>query len=131
MGKKHPLQDVEADKYFKLHMGDELKSLEELRDALKTMDDETFGHHVNDERNDFANWVRDIIKDVRLADDLQRLRTRGKTLQRVEDRIRWLEEELKSSTPYLHIHSHVNQFLAGALLGLLVGLVLAKLFGVF
>jgi len=128
MKKKHPLQDVETEKYFKLHMGDELKSLEELRDALKTMSDDTFRHHVTKDRNDFANWVKDVIKDIRLADDLQHIKTRETALQRVKDRIHWLEEELHSSIPYLNMHSHIKQFLAGALLGLLIGLVLAKMF---
>ncbi|NQV09394.1 hypothetical protein HQ529_06090 [Candidatus Woesearchaeota archaeon] len=129
--KKHPLQDVEREEYFKLHMGNEVKSLEELRDALKTMSKSTFNYHIKEGKNDFADWVKDIIKDDRLAEDLKYMRTKEKILQRTEDRIDWLHEELKSTIPYhLHMHSHINQFLAGALLGLLVGLVVAKMFSV-
>ena len=67
--KEHPLLDVKEDKYFKLHMGTELKSLEELKDALKTMSDETFlsvtrylnqsGYQLITERHDATAYLLD------------------------------------------------------------------------
>lgn len=129
--KEHPLLDVKEDKYFKLHMGTELKSLEELKDALKTMSDETFNYHVTSERNDFAGWIRDVMKDKRLADDLEKIKTKEEALQRVSDRIRWLREELSSSAPYLHMTSRIKEYVFGALTGLIVGLLIGKIVGLY
>jgi hypothetical protein len=39
---------------------------------LVVMSDETFGYHSNPEKNDFSNWVRDVIKDKKLARDFQK-----------------------------------------------------------
>jgi len=44
-----------------------LKSLIELVDALETMDDETFYHHANEERNDFYNWIKEAFNENELA----------------------------------------------------------------
>ena len=37
---------------------------------MDEMPTEVYVHHVNDERNDFANWIKDVIKDVKLADKI-------------------------------------------------------------
>ena len=58
---------TDSQKYFFLHEGGELKSLEELYVELPTMEPRVWEHHVNGERNDFANWVRDVIGDRYLA----------------------------------------------------------------
>lgn len=49
-----------------------LANLVELRDALSSMTDEVFGFHVNKEKNDFANWVEDILHDQELGSSLRR-----------------------------------------------------------
>lgn len=57
----------DSEKHFYLHEGGSLGSLEELFTELQTMDEHVFRHHVNAERNDFANWVRDVMHDRSLA----------------------------------------------------------------
>jgi hypothetical protein len=52
--------------------GQVLRNLKDLKSELDTMSDEAYACHVNAEKNDFMNWVRDIIKDERLARDLQK-----------------------------------------------------------
>lgn len=54
--------------YFVLRDGGVIKSLEELILVIKNIDKETFNYHVNDTKNDFANWVRYVFKLSRLAD---------------------------------------------------------------
>jgi len=68
--------EVPVDNVFYLNDGRILKSLCELRDALKAMDAGTFSHHVNQERNDFANWVRDIMKKKAVANQMAAANTR-------------------------------------------------------
>ncbi len=53
--------------YFRLKNGHVLKSLDELGVALREMDDATFHHHVNHERNDFANWTEYVFSEKDLA----------------------------------------------------------------
>ncbi len=47
--------------------GQILKNVPELRAALKKMSEETFWHHVNAEKNDFANWIGEVFCDAELA----------------------------------------------------------------
>jgi hypothetical protein len=60
--KNSPKQHV-----FWLCSGGALKNIKELASALETMDEGVFVHHVNSDRNDFANWIKDIFQDEELA----------------------------------------------------------------
>ena len=64
------LVNVHDDKRFWLCDGGVLSNLVELRDALKFMNDGVFTYHVNTERNDFSNWIRDVIGDRELASSI-------------------------------------------------------------
>jgi hypothetical protein len=72
---------VEPERYFFLHGGGELKSLEELFVELQTMEHETFSHHVTSDRNDFALWVRDVMGDKYLAKNLALAKSRDEMLK--------------------------------------------------
>ncbi len=65
-----------VEKHFVLQDGRKLESLYQLVDELETMGEETFRHHVNDLRNDFANWVRDVFESPSLAGEMQNIRDR-------------------------------------------------------
>jgi len=54
--------------------GQILKDLIELRDALKSMDEKIFAVHVNRERNDFAEWVEQVLQDAECAAALRKSR---------------------------------------------------------
>ncbi len=79
---KQFLESVEAGKEFYTKDGITITSMEELAGAIKTFDDETFFHHVNEERNDFANWARDVIGDFVLANRMKRVRKQA-TLNKI------------------------------------------------
>jgi len=66
--KKSILDDVEPNHSFWVVDGTTLKNMQELLSALGEMDEETFKHHVNEEKNDFHNWVRDVHRDEKLAE---------------------------------------------------------------
>lgn len=44
-----------------------LSNLVELRDALESMTDDVFAYHVSKERNDFADWIEQVLEDAELA----------------------------------------------------------------
>ena len=70
---KKLLAKVPAEYVFWCHDGCIFADLYELAEGLKTMSDETFVYHSNLEKHDFSNWIRDVIRDEQLADDLARV----------------------------------------------------------
>lgn len=44
-----------------------LANLVDLRDALASMTDDVFAYHVSKERNDFADWIEQVLEDAELA----------------------------------------------------------------
>jgi hypothetical protein len=55
---------------FWCHDGTIFRDMQELANGLATMTDGVFAYHVTSEKNDFINWVRDVIKDEQLANEL-------------------------------------------------------------
>jgi hypothetical protein len=74
--------------------GQVLKNMKELGEALTSMADETFAYHSNEEKKDFSNWVRDIIRDEKLARDLQKSLNRTQAAKRVAERVAFLSSKL-------------------------------------
>jgi len=37
---------------------------------MDDMAEEIFSHHVSEAKNDFANWIREVIGEIELADQL-------------------------------------------------------------
>lgn len=57
--------------------GEVLENLEQLETAFGSMEDEVFLHHVTKEKNDFAQWVEDVLQDAACAADLRRSKKPG------------------------------------------------------
>jgi hypothetical protein len=81
------LVDAPPDQCFWVNFGPVVKNLRELRDALADMSDEQFAHHVGQGRNDFANWVGNVLGDEECARALRRLRKRQSALKVIEGRL--------------------------------------------
>ena len=84
------LADVPQELVFWCNDGQILKNLKELRDALAIMNDYTFTYHVNEAKNDFHNWVKDIVRDDTLATQLLRAGSPLVAVRVVTDRISFL-----------------------------------------
>jgi len=85
---KERLERVEAllrtaapGRYLVLRDGKILKNIADLRSALVTMSSETFNLHVNFERNDFANWVRNVFLEKELAERLEGATSRAQMIR--------------------------------------------------
>jgi hypothetical protein len=87
------LSDVPQEKQFWCQDGRTVKSLSDLGVTLKNMSDGVFRHHVSTTNNDFSNWVRDVIGDVKLSNDLRKSRAQLQAAKSVADRIAWLESK--------------------------------------
>ena len=62
-----------------------------IRETLKEMDEETYNHHVKSEKNDFSNWVKDVLNDEKLSRDLLKSTSKKSAAIKVEDRVALLE----------------------------------------
>ena len=91
------LGDVPEDKQFYANDGRMLKNLSELSIALAEMSDETFSYHSNATKTDFSNWVKDVIGEEKLAQDLQKSASRVRAAKAVFDRIAWLRTKIPAS----------------------------------
>lgn len=63
--------EITPDKYFYSNDGQVFKSLRELSEGIDKMSDETFAYHCNKEKNDFRNWVVDVLDRTRLGRSLK------------------------------------------------------------
>lgn len=69
-------KDVQPEHRFFLCDGTYLNNLLELAAALKYMKEETFSHHVSEQKNDFANWIRHCMGEEELAAKLEKYKTK-------------------------------------------------------
>jgi len=86
------LSEVPDDKVFWCGDGRVFKSLKDLATALNDMTEEIYLRHANGDRNDFSNWVHDVVGDVTLAYQLRKAKSRVTAARRVNERLEWLEE---------------------------------------
>jgi hypothetical protein len=83
---KQPVK-VPAEYVFWCHDGSVFSDINGLAEGLVAMADETFAYHSNLEKQDFSNWVRDVIGDEQLADDLAKAASRLQAAECVTARI--------------------------------------------
>jgi hypothetical protein len=88
------LAAVPAENVFWCHDGSIFKTIEQLKEGLARMSDETFAFHVTVEKNDFSNWVGTTVKNNKLATDLSKAGNRTLAVKRVEDRVVFLRSRL-------------------------------------
>lgn len=64
------------EKCFMLQDGRKLETVYHLIDELETMPEQVFQDHVNEFKNDFANWVEHVFEDKSLAEEMREAKTR-------------------------------------------------------
>jgi hypothetical protein len=69
------------------------KNLAELSVCLSHISPDVFNHHVNGTKNDFSNWIRDVLGDGTLADDLSEITKPTEAAKMVSERIVWLRKK--------------------------------------
>jgi hypothetical protein len=88
------LGDVTDEKRFWCQDGRVVKNLNELEKALNDMSDETFHYHSGEGRKDFSSWIRDLIGDDKLANDLSKAKSRIQASKAVAKRISFLQSKV-------------------------------------
>ncbi|MBT3409058.1 hypothetical protein HN415_10380 [Candidatus Woesearchaeota archaeon] len=64
------LKKVKPECYFVLIDGKKITNLPQLALEIETMNDDVFFHHVREDNNDFANWIKEVIGEIKLADKI-------------------------------------------------------------
>ena len=86
------LSDAAPEQCFWVNNGPILKNLDELANALPEMNDETFHHHVNRDKNDFSSWITNVIGDKKLANDLLSSKNRVSAVKKLRNRLNNLKK---------------------------------------
>lgn len=71
---KKPIKRVvikDPSRYFYFCNQKSAKNMPQFIAAVKKLNDEEFKHHVNSDKNDFYNWVNDVVGDKELAEKLK------------------------------------------------------------
>lgn len=89
------LSDTSEDKRFFCSDGCVSGNLYQLAECLDHMSEDSYRNHATPEKNDFANWVRDVFGDDKLANDLNLCANSAEAAKAVRGRIAWLQKKLK------------------------------------
>jgi hypothetical protein len=87
------LIDATDDKRFFCNDGCIIKNLAELSICLTHISQESFEHHVNSTKNDFSNWIRDVLGDKQLAEDLVEIMKPKEASQIIKERLASLRKK--------------------------------------
>jgi hypothetical protein len=85
------LSDVPESNRFWCNDGAVFSNLRDLKDALSNMNSETFSHHVNSEKNDFCNWINEVVGDKDLAKEISNLKDKKSIGKKLKERISKLQ----------------------------------------
>lgn len=76
--------DAPPGKAFFVFGGAVCKNIEELLEAIRTMTPEQYEYHTVPRGNDFANWIRDVFEQKRLASRLAKSENQKETIKILE-----------------------------------------------
>lgn len=85
--RKRKWHDVHNEQQFFVNDGAVLKNFAELPKALRNMSVETFTHHVNGKKHDFANWVHDVMGAKTLAKQMRAATTRTALIRTIKTKL--------------------------------------------
>ena len=79
---------VSEDQAFIMSDGQKLQSLDELSEAINLIEPDVFSAHVNESKNDFANWVEHVFGEIELANALRQYPTPLRMMVSIEKFLR-------------------------------------------
>ncbi len=85
------LANVRDGEEFYCANGKVFRNLRDLAEGLKTISPQDFAHHVNADKNDFANWIANCIGDIKLAEKVAKLNDPRLMRRAILDRIKYLK----------------------------------------
>ena len=92
------LKDVSSDKTFILSKGNTIKNIYELLTELKAMSDQDFSYHRSKDKDDFGNWIGDVLQERVLSELLKTTKTRKAYIALIEKAVKHREFEYEAQT---------------------------------
>lgn len=104
---------MKPEEQFHFKDGSRIASLDELRDKIERISYDEFYHHVTGSRNDFANWIRYVLKDPQLADQLEKVDSIVETVELLNDYLQPKPKRESFSSPEIStdIQSRIENLL--------------------
>jgi hypothetical protein len=91
--------EVSEEKAFVLSTGEPIRTLDELSEAINFIEPEIFRAHVNEQKNDFANWVDHVFGEEELAQQLREFPTPLRMMVAIEKFLRRHEVDMENNMP--------------------------------
>jgi len=87
------LSDCPPDKSFWTCNGTVVRNLYELKNTINALNDDGFKYHVNNDnnKNDFAAWINNVIEDQELARRLAKVKDKNTYVGIIDKRIKQIE----------------------------------------
>lgn len=67
--------------------GQVFETIGELYHGLNEMNEESFNHHVNEEKNDFSNWIKFVHADEELAENVSKTQNKEELKEQIGKKI--------------------------------------------
>ena len=77
--------DIPYEKQFHFKDGSSAADIEQLKKKVEGISYQEFYHHVNTQKNDFSSWIRHVLHEEQLADDLQKVTSIVETVEILAD----------------------------------------------
>ncbi len=86
--------NVADDQAFYVKDGPKVSSVKELAEALEnnSISDDSFSYHINNNNNDFLNWILDVYQNEKLVKSLRRVKAKPSFVKKLNEE---LKEEVK------------------------------------
>jgi len=88
--------DIQPDQYFYARNESIITDLSDLKSALENMDDDSYNHHVTDERNDFSEWIKHVIGDKKLANSLLHSKSKKEAISMIDKKLEKSQKKEKA-----------------------------------
>jgi len=79
---------IPQEQRFRFNDGTSVGNLEELEKVLMHISEEEFRHHVSNDKNDFANWIKYVLKKESLASKVWQAKTKTELSGIINDDLR-------------------------------------------
>lgn len=89
------LANVNPKFYFWVCDGQIIKNLQELTNALNKMNSNVYRYHTNKEKNDFKEWIKDVLNDPLLAREIAKCKTPKSCAKFAKKRLDYLKKKRK------------------------------------
>jgi len=120
------LKEAPAGKYFYAHNGMSIRNLNELAVAIDLMDKKIFEFHVNKDKNDFSNWVKEVIKEEKLAKELLDIKSKIASAERIH---KYINRVSKKEDSIHFLRQPIMEFIYGLVVGLVLGIFVKSFIG--